>query len=524
MKIYILIGVFSFINAFYLYGQDPQIEWQNTIGGNSQDYLYSMAKSADGGYLLGGTSYSDSSGDKSENSLGDFDYWVVKINSLGEIEWENTIGGNKAETLWSVAQTSDGGFILGGTSESDVSGDKTDPAAASDYWVVKLDIFGNIEWQKTIGGDYSDNIFAIKQTSDGGYILGGSSNSNISGDKTEDSKGIFDFWIVKLSTTGTVEWDKTVGGDDFDIAQTIIQSSDGGYVVGGYSESGISGDKSENPIGFTDYWVFKLSATGELEWENTIGGTGYESIYSIIETAEGGYILAGPSDSNISGDKTEDSQGTDYWIVKLNSAGQVEWDNTYGGEEADSLYSIEATGENTFYLLGSSNSNISDDKTENSLGERDYWVLLINQFGNIVWQNTIGGDNMDIAVPMVYDNGSLLLGGHSISNISGDKTEDTNGLRDFWVLKINPLLEIEDNEFSASISIFPNPTSNILQLKIQYGFIDGVKIFDTKGSLIREFKDSGDILDINVSDISNGVYFLRISSEGKTTIKQFVKR
>ncbi|MCB0464230.1 MAG: T9SS type A sorting domain-containing protein [Aequorivita sp.] len=524
MKNYFLITLFTIINSFYFYAQDPQIEWQNTIGGNSEDYLYAMAKSVDGGYLLGGTSYSDSSGDKSENSLGDFDYWVVKINSLGEIEWENTIGGNKAETLWSVAQTSDGGFILGGTSESDISGDKTEPSAGRDYWVVKLDVLGNIAWQNTIGGDYSDNIFSIKQTTDGGYILGGSSNSNISGEKTQDSKGIEDFWIVKLSNTGTVEWDKTVGGNNMDILQAIIQSSDGGYVVGGYSESEISGDKSENPIGFTDYWVVKLSATGEVEWENTIGGTGYESIYSIAETAEGGYILVGPSTSNISGDKSEDALGTDYWIVKINLSGQVEWDRTFGGEGADSAYSIQTAANNSFYILGSSNSDICDDKTENSLGERDYWVLLINQFGNITWQNTIGGDNMDIGFPMLYENGSLLIGGHSRSNISGDKTENSNGERDFWVIKINPVLGVNDNELTSSLSIYPNPTENILQLNHKNHTIDGLKIFDTKGSLIKEFTSPKNTSSINISDLSSGVYFLQISSEGKTVIKKFVKR
>lgn len=524
IKKYLLISIFAFVNIFYCFAQDPQIEWQNTIGGASQDYLYAMAKSEDGGYLLGGTSYSDSSGDKSENSLGDFDYWVVKINSIGEIEWENTIGGNNEDILWSVISTSDGGFVLGGTSYSDISGDKTEHSAGRDYWIVKLDDLGNIEWQNTIGGDYSDNIFAIKQTTDEGYILGGSSNSNISGDKTEDSKGIEDFWIVKLSNSGTVEWDKTVGGNKTDIGQAIIQSLDGGYVVGGYSESEISGDKSENPIGFTDYWVVKLSATGELEWENTIGGSGYESIYSITETGEGDYILVGPSTSNISEDKSEDALGTDYWIVKVNLSGEIVWDKTFGGEGADSAYSIQAAENNSFYILGSSNSDICEDKNENSLGERDYWVLLINQYGAIIWQNTIGGNDKDIAFPMIYDTDGLLLGGHSMSNISGDKTENSNGLTDMWVLKVNPLLHINENELAASISVFPNPTESILQLNSHGEGVESLKIFDTKASLIKEFKNPKNMIKLDVSDISAGMYFLKISSNGKTAIKKFIKK
>ena len=154
--------------------QAQEIEWQNTIGGNYTDQLYSIQQTTDGGYILGGWSESYISGDKTENSFGGSDYWVVKLDSIGNIQWQNTIGGNSGDGLYSVQQTTDGGYILGGVSTSNISGDKTENSQGYiDYWVVKLDASGNIQWQNTIGGNSDDYLTSIQQTTDGGYILGG---------------------------------------------------------------------------------------------------------------------------------------------------------------------------------------------------------------------------------------------------------------------------------------------------------------------------------------------------------------
>jgi hypothetical protein len=150
--------------------QAPTIEWQNTIGGSSGDYLYSINQTSDGGYILGGRSSSGLSGDKTEGSQGNDDYWVVKLNSLGVIEWQNTIGGSNNDRLESINQTSDGGYILGGYSNSGLSGDKTEAGQGNDdYWVVKLNSLGVIEWQNTIGGSSNDELWSLNQRGEGGY-------------------------------------------------------------------------------------------------------------------------------------------------------------------------------------------------------------------------------------------------------------------------------------------------------------------------------------------------------------------
>ena len=187
-KTLFLTSVLSIFFIAKVFSQAPEIEWQNTIGGNNNDYLQSIQQTTDGGYILGGFSYSDSSGDKTEALLGNDDYWVVKLNRASDIEWQNTIGGSSYDELYSVRQTSDGGYILGGRSYSGISGDKTEASSGGwDYWAVKLNSTGDIEWQNAIGGSGDDNLWSAEQTTDGGYILGGYSTSGISGDKTEAS-------------------------------------------------------------------------------------------------------------------------------------------------------------------------------------------------------------------------------------------------------------------------------------------------------------------------------------------------
>ena len=205
------------------------------------------------GFIIGGMSISDISGDKVEASIGGFDYWVVKVDSAGVIQWQNTIGGNADDGLSVIKQTLDGGYIIGGASDSGISGDKTEnrvgATGTSDYWVVKLDTLGNIVWQNTIGGSLYDDLTSLEQTNDGGYIVGGISSSGISGDKTESSMGGSDYWIIKLTITGNVEWQNTIGGSANDALYDLHQTMDGGYIVGGSSSSGITGDKTEEMLG-----------------------------------------------------------------------------------------------------------------------------------------------------------------------------------------------------------------------------------------------------------------------------------
>jgi subtilisin family serine protease len=427
----------------------PEIAWQNTIGGSEGDELSIVRQTTDGGYILGGSSNSDISGDKTQANKGDYDYWIVKLNAEGQIEIQRTIGGNKNDHLTDIQQTTDGGYILGGYSFSGISGNKTEVLIGGspdggDYWVVKLSATGTIEWQNTIGGSSNDYFQSIQQTVDGGYILGGSSQSGISGDKTEANQGGSDYWVIKLTATGAIDWQNTIGGGNNDDLQSIQQTTDGGYILGGYSWSGISGDKTEDSQGGWgdyDYWVIKLSTTGAIEWQNTIGGSSYDYLQSIQQTVDGGYILGGCSYSGISGDKTEANQGGsgDFWVIKLTATGSIVWQNTIGGNHDDYLQSIEQTVDGGYILGGRSNSGISGDKTEANLGYDDYWVVKLAVTGIVQWQNTIGGSGDDYlqSIQQTAD-GGYVLGGYSNSSISGYKTEAGEGGNDYWIIKLYP--------------------------------------------------------------------------------------
>lgn len=217
-----LIACFIFLSSF---SQAQEIVWQKTIGGSGDDALSNMIQTADGGFIIGGSSKSNISGDKTENNrdttLATRDYWIIKLDSAGNIQWQNTIGGAGDDFVAEIKATNDGGYIIGGSSKSEMGGDKTENgcnpyANYGDYWIVKLDSLGNIQWQNTIGGGLEDYIFSISQTIDGGYICGGESHSTAICDKTQGNNGggtsTSDFWIIKLDTIGNIQWQSTIGG------------------------------------------------------------------------------------------------------------------------------------------------------------------------------------------------------------------------------------------------------------------------------------------------------------------------
>jgi len=495
---------------------------QRTVGGNNGDYLHALALTKDEGFIAGGESDSNKSGEKSEDSRGLEDYWVVKFKKNLKIEWQRTLGGAGGEGLAAIQQTTDGGYILGGTSESNISGEKTQNSRGGfDCWIIKLDSLGNIQWDKTIGGSGNDGLAAIQHTTDGGYILGAYSVSDISGEKTSNSRGSEDYWIIKLDAAGNIQWDKTIGGFQQDHLTSVQQTKDGGYISGGFSWSAVSGEKTENNNGgfWDDYWVVKLDGAGNIQWDKTIGGGGSDELYALQQTRDSGYMLGGVSASGAGFDKTENSKGgTDYWIVKLNKNGKVKWDKTIGGTGLDELKSTEQTTDGGYILGGFSQSDASGDKTENRMGYNDYWVVKVNRNGAIQWENTIGGNEGDeLFVAREIKNSVYILGGNSNSNISGDKTQNSRGNFDFWLLALRYQPSTAVNNISnATITnyinkIYPNPTKDILHIQNtgtatftltnQSGKILITKTINTNGA-------------INISHLPAGLYYLKNNETG----------
>ncbi|MBK7681950.1 MAG: T9SS C-terminal target domain-containing protein [Bacteroidetes bacterium] len=428
--------LFVFNSAF-----SQEIEWQNTIGGIYGDKLKCTMRNNDGGVILAGYSNSPVSGDKTEVNIGGDDFWIVKIDSMGNIQWQRTLGGSGRDRLTSIQKVANGGLVLGGYSDSDSSGNKSEASNGSyDYWIVKIDSNGIIQWQNTIGGSSYDALYSLQSTNDGGYILGGYSNSPASGDKSEGTSGFVDIWIVKVDSVGVVEWEKTIGGNGSDGLFCLNQTKDNGFILASASSSGISGEKNDSCRGLDDYWIIKFNSDGIIEWQKTIGGSDSDYPYAIQQTQDDGYIVGGKSLSPLSGEKQKTIKDFDMWVVKIDSIGNTQWQNTIGGNNYDILNSIVQTPNNEFLIGGMSGSGIGGDKTENVMGQFDYWVLKLDSLGNILWQNTIGGSDSDElnSVELTSKEGSYYLGGVSYSNSSFDKTENGVGGQngDFWVIKL----------------------------------------------------------------------------------------
>ena len=448
MRQSIIIILIIFITE--LKAQEPIIAWQQTIGGSGLDYFISCNQTSDNGYIIGGYSYSGISGDKTEGNIGSADYWILKLNSVGDIEWQNTIGGTSSDFLASVEQTFDGGYIIGGYSKSGISGDKTElnitGGEGYDYWIVKLNALGSIEWQNTIGGNNDDFLVSTHQTMDGGYIIGGYSSSTLSGDKSEGNMGgagTKDYWILKLNSSGSIIWQNTIGADGNDVLAEIRETAEGNYIVGGYSDSKKNGDKTIKRWGsLSDYWVMQLNSTGTIIWQNVFGGLDNDLLTSLIQLADGGFLFGGYSDSDITGNKSKHlyvGSHTDYWLVKTDALGNIIWDKVLGGSENEIITSMTETAGQNLLIAGYSISPSSFDKLEPTQGLEDYWILELDNSGKTLWENDLGGilNERPYAIGNTQDGGFFVLG-YSASLISGDKTEVGSGSIDGWMLKFNP--------------------------------------------------------------------------------------
>lgn len=318
------------------------ILWEKSFGGKQSEYLLDLVPTADYGFLLAGSSLSDKSGNKDNKGNGDLDYWLWKMNEKGDIDWQKQFGGSSTDMLQTAFGTLDGGFILGGTSSSNKSGDKlTDGLGSDDYWIIKLDAKGNEQWQKTMGGESQELLQTVIQSKDGGYLIGGSSSSSSSANKitdlnkdqyikTVDNYGNLDYWILKLDSSGKLEWQKSFGGEYADILKSVVQTLDGGYILGGTSNSPISGNKNSDSFGMSDYWLIKIDKSGIEEWQSNYGGSKDDHLSQIIANSDNHLILAGYSYSSSDGNKNKGNrEGSDIWLVKIDLESSVLWQETY---------------------------------------------------------------------------------------------------------------------------------------------------------------------------------------------------
>lgn len=338
-----------------------------------------------------------------------------------KILWEQSLGGSHMELLSDVVATADYGFIMAGSSLSGQSGTHgTQNQGDFDYWIYKMDEDGDPVWQRSYGGNGTDLLKVIKRTLDGGLILGGTSTSEKSGDKESPNMGLEDFWVIKLNAAGEKEWEFGLGGLGQDYLQSIHVTQDGGYLIGGSSsseETNLPFGKTTPHYGGLDYWVVKLDAKGKIEWQKSFGGKYNDELNDALEYEKGKYVLGGTTYSNISGSKTDKLEGTsDLWLIFLDENGNSTQQLSFGEENVSyQLQAMLLTKEGDL-LLGSTkeiqNSNTVQSTTSS---KNSFSVLKVSTEGVRIWEEVHQVSNRQELVSMHENNdGSILLSGYGI--------------------------------------------------------------------------------------------------------------
>lgn len=368
--------------------------WQNIYGGSDFDVLNSMIQTPDGGYLFVGNT---SSNDGDLQNLNFFPYnigWIVKIDSIGNIEWQKLIGGTGYDELFNVSLTSDNGYIIAGSSTSN-DGDVQGNMWFETAWVIKLNSFGIIQWHKCIGRDNFNKAKDVKQCADGGYIVACDNSPLYADDR--------DGFIVKLSSTGTIEWQKDIGGDRDDYLTSIFETPDGGFIVGGTVRS-YSGEIPLPYYGFEDCWIVKLSSSGNIEWQKRFGGNDFDRLYSLIPTIDNGFIFAGSTKSrsnDVIGLHTTGSYPfySDMWIVKLSPTVSTEL-----FENVESIRSYPNPLQDYLNL-----------QVDPSLLNHSYQIYSIT--GQLVLSGEVTSENMELHLGSISDGIYLLKIGDQTKKI-----------------------------------------------------------------------------------------------------------
>jgi hypothetical protein len=490
------------------------ILWEKSLGGKHADYLFDAVPTADYGFLLAGSSLSGKTGRKTDKSNGDLDYWLWKMNEEGEQEWQKSFGADKSDILQSVVLTKDAGFLLVGTSDSDKTFHKKDSCRGNtDIWIIKLNAQGGEEWQKTIGGASQELVSSVKQTPDGGFIIAASSSSDKSAEKENDSFGGLDYWIIKIDGKGKIEWQHTYGGLYNDIVKKVVCSPDGGYLVGGYSNSPESGTKTEKNYGIGDYWIIKLDNKGEIVWQKTLGGDKDDQLHDLIVTKNGDYLIGGNSNSGVSNYKKESNRlGTDFWVIRMDKDGELIWQQTYNFGKQDILSSL-IEEEDESIIIGGYARGITTGKKKQEGEVNDYAIIKVKPDGEEIWKRTLGstGEEMMQKVILTRDGGYLLTG-TSNGKASGDKKGHV-GNNDFWVVKLKD--EKKPKKEKASIEAFPNPVVQFTNVIIGYEYEKGTcAVYDLGGRQLQRFDIAKDrTIPVDLGNLPQGIYIIEINTE-----------
>lgn len=428
---YLFFFLFVFITINPISGQNGcfEVDWEENYGGTGRDWGNTIIMTTDGGYAMTGYSRS-ADGDVGGNN-GDWDFWIIKINADGTLTWERNYGGSQNDESTAIQQTTDGGYIVAGATFSN-DGDVSSNNGEEDFWIIKLDSNGNLQWEQTFGGTDVDRAEAIQQTADGGYIAAGFSAS-LNGD-VGGNFGNFDFWLIKLDAGGNLLWEQNYGGSGPDWAYELETTSDGGFLLSGSTIS-TDHDVLDNN-GFYDYWVIKVDQNGTLLWSQNFGGTGEDRAYFVREATDGNYIISGSTYSN-NDDVGGNFGGSDFWIIKIDVDGNLIWEENFGGQGSEWAWAVDITDDGGAVVTGRTNTANGTGNVSSNNGGTDFWLIKLSDNGELEWENSFGGSSKEVpySVHQTNDMGYVIAGYSESSDLD---VGANNGDWDYWVLKLKP--------------------------------------------------------------------------------------
>ncbi|MCF2217918.1 T9SS type A sorting domain-containing protein [Chryseobacterium sp. PS-8] len=528
------MSVFTLCSILGVYAQE--VVWQKDIRSSTQDFLSQVTTTIDQQYLITGSSiHSDnqqpSSGSQKQNN--GYDFHLVKLNQQGEEVWEKYFSGKNHDFLSATVNTQEGGFLLAGTSYSGKGLDKKDDSkGGSDFWLIRINEFGDELWQKTIGSAADEEARAVIQTTDMGFFVTGNVQNSPKG------YGSKDVLVVRLDKNGKELSQLLLGGRGLDEVEKMIPTKDGGALLGIYSRSGAlvgsgkaeAGSKAKQTenYGEGDYWIVKLSKDGKVEWEKNFGGKGDDHLRTLALTSTG-YLIGGESRSERSGNKSVGiEEGTDLWLLSIDERGEELWQKSYSFKNRDVLMGMsviagkqeDGSGKSKGILLGGYTQ--AEGRIEND--DETFWMLYLDQNGNEQWRKHVKGESRKkeerLSDIKLNRDGSIVLAGTSAEEL---------GKENWKIVKlgdkqVDQLIEKQD------IRIYPNPVTDYVYVELGFeGLREGafeaeIAVYDMGGRKLETVKTKNKITKINTQPLIQGAYLVVVKTNDKTANAKLIKK
>jgi hypothetical protein len=499
-----------------------EVLWQKDIKSNSQDFLSQVTTTIDGQYLITGSSIQSDKLQQNSKQNNGYDFHLIKLNQQGNEVWEKYFSGTNHDYLSATVTTQDGGFLLAGTSYSGKGlNKKEDSKGGSDIWLIRINEFGDELWQKTLGSSSDEEAKAVIQTTDQGFIVAGNVQNSSKG------YGSKDVLVIRLDKDGKTLSENTLGGRELDEVEKMIPTRDGGALLGIYSRSQAMNDskdktaKQTENFGEGDYWIVKLDKNGKVEWEKNFGGKGDDHIRTLALTSNG-YIIGGESRSERSGNKTVGiEEGTDLWLISLNERGEEIWQKSYNLGNRD-------------ILMGMSVLHSADDKSSKGIllggythaegriqtDDETFWLVYIDQQGNEAWRKHVKGESRKkeerLSDLKLNRDGSIVLAGTSAEEL---------GKENWKIVKLGDK-QVDQLIEKYDIKIYPNPVSDYAYIEIGFDFKDAnILLYDMSGRQLQNLTTKNKVTKINTQALVQGAYLVTIKTDtNKTANAKLIKK